>query len=508
MRDDLEIHVPIRPTSNFFNRVHYLAASLRRHGGPLSESRIIVTVGADQEAVDLSSHQPWSRQYPIRWRWLDRTLFARHNFFGTALARFREPFQARNVLMLDADILIHREFTDLIQSLDREGCLHGMPALASPWREFWDQQSHEQWWQSVFDAASLGPVPFQHTCWDVLWWPDPPRLSPPYFNCAVLAAPAETMAQIGTVIFEHMRAVERVKDFIYKGQIALSLSVVSLNLRYRELPMRYNMPNHAVAENFTDEVRDVRILHYLNSSSKDFQKDVDMATPASVGDWLARPLKGEVIDLVLRQSFAEIHPDVLQSRMLASMEHSPSQCSTYAQLYENWRFAMTNRFDGCVDGVQDGEVAGWVVDRNHPEIPAVITISRDGAPLMQALACQYRSDVAAVCGTPGLHGFRTLLPGGAAHAAEISVTCADGHPLGSGALALRLEGRQALPDERRDGPCVLFMHIPKTAGSAFRDAILANYSAAETALIYPDPPGFPCWSSSSCRPNSAAVCGA
>jgi hypothetical protein len=497
MQDDLEIHVPISPTTNFFNRVHYLAAALKRRGGPLSESRIIVTVGADQEAVDVSSHQPWSRQYPIRWRWLERTLFARHSFFGTALARFREPFQARNVLMLDAGVLIHREFTDLIQSLDREGCLHAMPALASPWFEYWDQQSHEQWWQSVFDAASLGPVPYvcQHTCWGVLWGPDTPRLSPPYFNCAVLAAPAETMAQIGTVIFEHMRAVERVKDFIYKYQIALSLSVVSLNLRYRKLPIRYNMPNHAIiAEYFTDEVRDARILHYLNSSSKDFQKDVDMDTPESVGNWLVRPLEGERIDLLLRQSFAEIHPDVLQSRLLASMEHSPNESSTYAQLYENWHFTMTHRFEGYVDCVQNGEMAGWVFDRNHPEIPAVVTISSDGVPPIKALACQYRADVAVAYGTPGLHGFRVLLPGGGpAHAAEISVTCEDGHPLGNGAFPLRFERRQASLGERRDGPCLIFMHIQKTAGIAFRDAILANFSGAETALIYPDPPGFPRW---------------
>jgi hypothetical protein len=37
------------------------------------------------------------------------------------------------------------------------------------------------------------------------------------------------------------------------------------------------------------------------------------------------------------------------------------------------------------------------------------------------------------------------------------------------------------------------MHLPKTAGTAFREAIVGNYKASEVAYLYPDPPGFlPC----------------
>src|SRR5205814_3759067 len=41
-----------------------------------------------------------------------------------------------------------------------------------------------------------------------------------------------------------------------------------------------------------------------------------------------------------------------------------------------------------------------------------------------------------------------------------------------------------------DKPTVLFMHIPKTAGSAFRRAISANYRESEIAYVYPTRPGF------------------
>lgn len=36
---------------------------------------------------------------------------------------------------------------------------------------------------------------------------------------------------------------------------------------------------------------------------------------------------------------------------------------------------------------------------------------------------------------------------------------------------------------------MLFMHIPKTAGTAFREAIAANYDHAEIAYLYPTVPG-------------------
>jgi hypothetical protein len=61
----LEIHVPISPTPNFFNRIHYLAASLRDAGGLAAESLIVVTVGEDQDPVDLAAQLPWARKYPI-----------------------------------------------------------------------------------------------------------------------------------------------------------------------------------------------------------------------------------------------------------------------------------------------------------------------------------------------------------------------------------------------------------------------------------------------------------
>src|SRR3954470_14530022 len=116
----LEIHLPISPTPTFFTMVHYFAASLRLHGGSLSESPIIVTVGEDREAEDLGGRLAWSRRYPIEWTWMDRATFQRQNYYGTAIHRFGRPFRARAVMMADADTFFAGSFEDIVSQCLRE----------------------------------------------------------------------------------------------------------------------------------------------------------------------------------------------------------------------------------------------------------------------------------------------------------------------------------------------------------------------------------------------------
>ena len=102
---DCEIHDPISPTPAFFNQIRLImAASFRRFGGALRNSKIVVTVGAEEQ-VELADHVPWSRELGVEWRWLNPAIYARHNYWGTAIERFRQPFESQYVLFLDADVL-------------------------------------------------------------------------------------------------------------------------------------------------------------------------------------------------------------------------------------------------------------------------------------------------------------------------------------------------------------------------------------------------------------------
>jgi hypothetical protein len=63
----------------------------------------------------------------------------------------------------------------------------------------------------------------------------------------------------------------------------------------------------------------------------------------------------------------------------------------------------------------------------------------------------------------------------------------DGSAVEGGPIIHRFSRTASRPQR----PTLLFLHIPKTAGTAFREAIMPNYRQSEVMYIYGDPPGFP-----------------
>lgn len=141
--------MPISPTPAFLTKVHYLAASVRRFGGALATSPIVVTVGGEQP-VDLDATQPWARRLGVQWRWLDADLWRRHGIFATALQRFCYEIQTPNVLLLDADTLWVAPIDDLLRRVERTGAIAGLIAHISP---FLSCEAGQDLWREVFLAA-------------------------------------------------------------------------------------------------------------------------------------------------------------------------------------------------------------------------------------------------------------------------------------------------------------------------------------------------------------------
>jgi hypothetical protein len=142
---------------------------------------------------------------------------------------------------------------------------------------------------------------------------------------------------------------------------------------------------------------------------------------------------------------------------------------------------------GHVDGVVEGELYGWALDADRPLIPLKVTINVNQRPVAEALAVYYRPDVAEQLLCTGRNGFYVDL-----------TQCCDPQPdalidvrFQDGTVLANSPVFAPIPVKPADtGDAILFMHIAKTAGTAFREAILKNYKQSQVAYLYSEPPGF------------------
>lgn len=142
---------------------------------------------------------------------------------------------------------------------------------------------------------------------------------------------------------------------------------------------------------------------------------------------------------------------------------------------------------GQLDGMKDGEVYGWAMDCDNPSAPVMVTILADARPIAEVAAVHYRPDVELGLHCSGSYGFYADLSQRVRVEREalIEARVLNGPMLENSPQTMIIPARP-----REDGPVVLFMHIPKTAGIAFREAITANYRESEIAYLYGTAPGY------------------
>jgi hypothetical protein len=136
---------------------------------------------------------------------------------------------------------------------------------------------------------------------------------------------------------------------------------------------------------------------------------------------------------------------------------------------------------GRLDGEIEGEIFGWALETTEPQLAPTMAVYVEDRLIGEMNPVHYRPDV-------GSHSFyfdlsRCYPPASAVH---VEVKTRSGARLANSPLILNIPA--ARPE--RHSETVLFMHISKTAGTAFREAMEGNYKQSEIAYLYPDPPGF------------------
>lgn len=300
----LEIHVPISPTPFFFNRIHYLATSLQLNAGPLAETKIVVTIGADTEAFDPRDQLPWSRHFNLEWRWVPRELFQKYSYFATRLHRLLYDYQAEVVMLLDADVFVVAAFDDLLARVVRERKLLGVPANASPIRNGFT-------WENLFARAGLGSVPYavEHSGFGCTFHTPHKRLAPLYFNLGVIPMPADIAKRLGEIIFNELAIVASCEN-VFRAQMSLTLALVRQRLPWGTMSFKYNFVNdERYLLRYREEFADMRLMHFL--SNRNIHKDKTFASVDTVEQAL-RAVYTDEVDRKFIEILRPIHQEVLR----------------------------------------------------------------------------------------------------------------------------------------------------------------------------------------------------
>jgi hypothetical protein len=268
----LEVHIPISPTPMFLRQTWALASSLRQFGGAVGRSATLTAwVSPELPGLpDLNRLHPWAKKLGVTFRWVDEALFARHWYYGTALARWAGPFSADVVMMLDADVLVCNPLDDLVQTLAASPAVWGLPAHVSPFSE--------EEWRALFASAGLPEPALDCSPSGVGVLPDVQvQGMPPYFNLGVIAAPRAVMLELGQGLLDEMERVNAFVQTYYRCQVAIPLGIARHGLPWRALDVRDNFPNDAAFERaHQHEMSSIRLLHYLRedeavSKKRDFE---------------------------------------------------------------------------------------------------------------------------------------------------------------------------------------------------------------------------------------------
>ena len=331
----LELRTTISPTPYFFRRIHFLAASLRALGGRLADHELVISVGGDEPRQNLYVTQPWSNLYPITWRWVDPKAYARLGYRATNRDRAAHMARGRYVMMVDADVMFCRDFSELLDELENQPAIAGVmahgspftipPAMAPTYAKRVPPDSPDSiYWDLLAEGFGVDPLPQIHPYSGTgMMSGNSAQPAPVYFNGGMILGPRLLMDQLCELFESAEEAVDRILTSHFRPQLARTLAIRKARLPYRLLPVRYNYPNDpAFDAKYPDELRELAILHYLRKDI--LHRDEDFLNAERTAHLVARTdLSGS--NEILRRRVAELHRRVAEEEASAAgtSEHRP-----------------------------------------------------------------------------------------------------------------------------------------------------------------------------------------
>lgn len=264
--------IPASPTRAFWSQIAIFQAALNSLSWSHWEPSVLVCMGGE---MDDNAWAEWRPELPdLATLFVPPAESARtEHYYAQIDGLFRwAPLDADVFARMDADTLPVGDLEDLLDYVVESHSIAGVMAhLTFPVEP--GLTSREAWLRAA-DGLIDAPLDFRYS----YSLADPNaqaenRLSPFYLNDGAVFFPKALFREYAERYLDlRPRLMERLRYPYFSGQVALALAVAAMGARTCALPMRYNFPNDALAEErFPEELENVKIFHYLRTDQFDRQ---------------------------------------------------------------------------------------------------------------------------------------------------------------------------------------------------------------------------------------------
>lgn len=268
------IGIPASPNDEFFSQVAMLRLALDKLGGVYQKADIVLFLGDEHIKALPSRWEPYLSDKVII-EWADPDDFRKYNAFAQANARWGYDYSDYDVVgFLDADVLVVKPIDDLLISMVQSPSVMGAIAHYTLPRHMYDDPNPKVAWQKLSQQFTGKPIAFNYRHTLSEHQPNEWLYCPFYINYGmVLFTPHMIHTLRDTYLSLQMRLAAELEYPFFSAQIALTLTFNALDMRMTPISLKYNYPNDPTADRLhTNELRDVRIIHYLRTDKFDRQR--------------------------------------------------------------------------------------------------------------------------------------------------------------------------------------------------------------------------------------------